>query len=265
MRHILRYLLPIVMALPSFQSNAQESAFVSAQEEIPLNIHSLGIIVRVIPPEDGVSAIIDISNDSIPSVDWHRSNVSETKFQLFSDKSPEGLVLIALAEASYNAGCVFVLSYNSTTSSDKFDLVFSSADLQKGLAIVKEHITDSNSDLAKILAGNRVGFQIPLYIPNQGSLVSVISPTSPLTIVIDITNTADAQKFHWMKENDTYIKGLYLSKYSSLGNTMISLLRAAYYIGSPLALRFTSASTSEKFTITYSIDEMAKILTTINI
>lgn len=264
MRLFLSYIIAIALALLPSHSNAQESAFISSQKEIPLNIHSFGTIVRVLPPEDGVSAIIDISNDSIHSVDWHRTHIGETKSQLFSGKSSNEQVLIALAEASYNAGCAFILSYNSTTSSDKFDLVLTSTDLQKGLTALKNQITETNSTLAKILEGGRAGFPIPLYIPGQGSLVSISSPTSPLTIVIDITNTADAQKFHWMKENAAYVKGLYLSKYSTLGDTMISLLNAAYYIGSPLAIKFISASTPERFTISYSIEDMAKILTTIN-
>lgn len=266
MRHLLNYIIIIAIAvfLPSPPIQAQESAFASAQKEIPLNIHSFGTIVRILPPEDGLSAVIDISNDSIHTVNWHKLHISETKSQLFSNTSTDNQVLIALAEAAYNAGCAFVVSYNSTTTSDKFDIVFTYPDLQRGLKALNLRITDSNSSLAKILDGGRVGIPIPLYIPTQGSLVSIESPTSPLTIVVDITNTTDAQKFHWMKENRSYIKGRYFYQYYTLGNTMVSLLRAAYYIGSPLALNFISASTPERFTITFSIDEMAKILTTIN-
>lgn len=265
MKNLIYFVIWATMAiLPLFQAHAQESAFASAQKEIPLNIKSLGTIVRILPPEEGLKAIIDISNDSIHSVDWHRSHVGESKDQLFSDNSSQGQVLIALAEASYNAGTVLILSYNSTVSSDKFDLVLTNSDLQNGLTALEKKITNPKSDLAKILDGGRVGFPIPLYIPDQGSLVSVISSSGPLTVVIDITNTTDAQKFHWMRENETYLKGLYLSKYPELGNTMISLLRSAYYIGTPLALKFISSSSEESFTIIYSIDDMAKILSTIN-
>lgn len=253
-----------VAILSSLNGQAQESVFASTQKEIPLNINSFGTIVRILPSGDGVRAIIDISNDTIHSVDWHRSHVMESKAQLFSDKSSEGQVLIALAEASYNAGTVLILSYNSTISPDRFDLIFTERDLQKGLSSLARKITNPNSNLAKILDGDRVGFPIPIYIPNQGSLISIISPNIPLTIVIDVTNTSNAQKFHWMKENGSYLKGLYLSKYNTLGNTMISLLRSAYYIGSPLALKFISSYTSESFTILYSIEDIAKILSTIN-
>lgn len=253
------------IGIASLSANAQKSAFADAVKQIPVDVHSLGTIVRIIPPEDALTAMIDISNDSVPNVNWRRSNITASKNQIFSGLSVGDLVLIGLAEASYNVGCPFTIRYRSTIGSDVFDLDCLYSELQNKLTrLSRENVGNPQSKLTEILNGEEIGFSVPLYIPNQGSLVSIVSPVKPLTIVVDITNIADSKKLSWMKDNISAVKARYLSEYSTLGNTMISLLRAAYYVGCPLSIEFISASSPEGFEISYSVRDLASIITLIN-
>lgn len=100
--------------------------------------------------------------------------------------------------------------------------------------------------------------KLPIQTPSSGTITSVVSPSQPLTVTINM-GSVDNHTFRAYMENPNLLKRMLTRWFQALGEDCVGLAHTAYNAGIPFAIHTTADGFAEGFTITFSPEELGEI------
>lgn len=99
--------------------------------------------------------------------------------------------------------------------------------------------------------------ELPVETPLSGTIVSVRTPSAPLTVTADLGDVPEQNMRTYAQAPDLF-KSAIMGNFRDMGEPLVSLAEAAFNAGIPFALHVVSTTFPEGFTVTFNSEDLKK-------